>query len=636
MRNPATTMMKRILKILIGIELIYLILANGALQLPLTQDLINKIRPERFTVTWERAWTWYPFRVHAEKVFANGQARTQQWQVTASSASGSISILPLILKHVYLSDLRAENIDYRQRPRLKPEIDYSDRLAFFPEIEGREVLPVDTAELADRRPWKIHMNGIEARGEHRFWIYNLQGTATGPASGNLYTETRRGAFWLDVERFDLDLGPAFLNGAAEAFHGGTAAGSLGFAPLVRAENPGRRMLRFGYLDADLDLAVDNLDFINMLTGQLGNFSVSGAGQVQGHLAISQGFVRAGTQLSVTTDNLGIALYDINLHGKGVVTIHTPEAVDTPLGLDVQYAQLTATRGAEPAPFLTGESLSLEYRGSNFITPDPGLGLADLWSDQEARQRRANNSLTVSVDRATVPDMSALNYHLPTGTTLQFAGGKTELNAEIFFGEESLAGTIELDSLATQVRVGAQLLRADLDVDFNLAGGNPRTFTADFSGSTFRLFNVYVDGEREKFEGDYWSTTLEFTSGGGTFARPVALAAESQITISDTRPLVALFKNRSRAPKWLGNMMSVKNLAGEAEMTLAEGIFRVPLAYVDSEKAEVGIKATFYEGEREGMVYARYNKLDTVVKRFNGKRDVDVIKARATFDDYALP
>ena len=61
--------MKRILKILIGIELIYLVLANGALQLPLTQDLVNKIRPEKFTVTWERAWTWYPFRVHAEKVF---------------------------------------------------------------------------------------------------------------------------------------------------------------------------------------------------------------------------------------------------------------------------------------------------------------------------------------------------------------------------------------------------------------------------------------------------------------------------------------------------------------------------------------------------------------------------------------
>ena len=156
---------------------------------------------------------------------------------------------------------------------------------------------------------------------------------------------------------------------------------------------------------------------------------------------------------MTTDNLGVAIYDINVLGKGVVNIHTPEIQDTPLGLDVQYAQLIATRGAEPVPFLTGESLSLEYRGSNFIAPDPGLGLADLWSDEEARQRRANNSLTLSVDRATVPDMSALNYHLPTETTLQFAGGTTELNAEIVFGEESMLGTINLDSVATQVKVG---------------------------------------------------------------------------------------------------------------------------------------------------------------------------------------
>jgi len=107
-------------------------------------------------------------------------------------------------------------------------------------------------------------------------------------------------------------------------------------------------------------------------------------------------------------------------------------------------------------------------------------------------------------------------------------------------------------------------------------------------------------------------------------------------VSDTRPLVALFKNRSRTPKWLGNMMSVKNLEGAAEMSLSGGKLRVPLAYVDSEKAEVGIKATFFEGEREGMVYARYKKLDTLVKRFNGKRDVDVIKSRKKFEEYVLP
>ena len=630
------TLIKRVLKIVVGIELVYLLLVNGALQLQLTQDLVNKIRPEKFYVSWEQAWSWYPFRVHAEGIFANGQARTQQWEVTATSASGSISVLPLILKHVYLSDIQAENIEYRQRPRLKPDIDYSSKLAYYPEIQGREVVPVESAELKKKRPWKIHMNGLQALGDHRFWVYNMQGTASGTAAGNLYTETRRGAFWLDVEQFELDLGPAFLNGSAEAFHGGTAAGSLGFSPLVRAEHPGRRMLRFAYLDADLDLAVDSLDFINMFAGNLSNFNITGAGRVQGHLSVSDGYVRAGTQLSATAENLSVDMYDINVLGKGAVNIHTPETEDIPLGLDVQYDQLTATRAGESAPFLIGETLHLEYRGSNFITPDPGLGLAGLWDDEEARQRRANNSLSLFVDRATVPDMSALNYHLPPETTLQFAGGTTELNAELFFGEETLGGTIQLDSVATQVQIDEQRLKADLNIDMNLAGGNPRTFTADFTGSTLRLFNVYVEGEKEKFEGDYWSTSLEVTSGEGVFTQPIKLSAESLIAVSDTRPLVALFKNRSRTPKWLGNMMSVKNLEGAAEMSLSGGKLRVPLAYVDSEKAEVGIKATFFEGEREGMVYARYKKLDTLVKRFDGKRDVDIIKSRKKFEEYVLP
>ena len=629
-------MLKRILISLLALELGYLVVVNGALQLQITQDLVNKIRPEKFYVSWERAWSWYPFRVHAEGIFANGQARTQQWEVTATSASGSLSVLPLILKHVYLSNLQAESIDYRQRPRLKADVDYTNRLAYFPEIKGRQIVPVETAELKKKRPWKIHINDLQATGEHRFWVYNLQGTASGPATGNLYTETRRGAFWLDVEQFELDLGPAFLNGNAEAVRGGTVAGSLGFSPLVRAENPGRRMLRFAYLDADLDLAVDSLDFINMLAGNLGNFSIKGAGQVQGDLSISDGFVRAGTQLSATADNLGVDMYDINVLGKGVVNIHTPETEDTPLGLDVQYDQLTATRAEEPAPFLIGETLHLEYRGSNFITPDPSLGLADLWDDEEARQRRADNSLNLFIERATVPDMSALNYHLPPETALQFAGGTTELNADIFFGEELLNGTIKLDSTATQVQIDEQRLKADLDIDMNLAGGNPRTFTADFSGSTLRLFNVYVEGEKEQFEGDYWSTSLEVSTGEGTFAQPIELSAKSLITVSDTRPLVALFKNRSRTPKWLGNMMSVKNLNGEAEMQLTGGKLKVPLAYVDSEKAEVGIKATFFEGEREGVVYARFKKLDTLVKRLDGKRNVDVIKAREKFEAYELP
>ncbi|MBL6699005.1 MAG: hypothetical protein ISR32_00545 [Luminiphilus sp.] len=616
-------------------ELSYLVVINAALQLPITQDLVNKIRPEKFYVSWERAWSWYPFRVHAEGVFANGQARTQQWQVTATSASGSISIVPLVLKQVYLSNITAENIDYRQRPRLKPNVDYSGRLAYFPDIKDREIIPVESGELKKKRPWKIHVSDATVAGEHRFWILNIQGTATGSAFGNLYTETRRGAFWLDIEQFDLELGPALLNGAAEAFHGGRAVGSLGFSPLVRAENPGRRMLRFAYLDADLDLNLESLDFINLLAGGLGNFNVSGAGHAAGHLVISDGHVRAGTDLLVTADDLGVSIYDTGIAGIGEVRVHTPEATDIPLGLDIHYDQLRATRVGDEKPFLTGETLQLAYRGSNFIIPDPSLGLSDLWDDAEAKRRRKGNTFALRVAQATVPDMAALNHYVPPDTTVQFSGGKTELNADIQFTESSLEGSIRLDSAATQLQIDDSTLRADLDMDIRLGSGNPRLLSADFSGSTLRLFNVYVDGQKDQFDGEYWSSLMEVVSGRGTFMRPTTLSADALITISDTRPLVVLFKNRSRSPKWLANMMAVKDLSGEATINLGDGKLRVPKAFVTSEKAEVGIKATFYQGEREGMVYARFKKLDTLVKRFDGQRDVDVIRAREKFDAFEL-
>ncbi len=95
----------------------YLVLINIALNLPLTQDLVNKVKPDKFTVSWDSAWTVYPFRVQAKGVSANGQSASQQWQVDSPEVSASISLLPLISRTVRLSRIEALDVEYRQRPR---------------------------------------------------------------------------------------------------------------------------------------------------------------------------------------------------------------------------------------------------------------------------------------------------------------------------------------------------------------------------------------------------------------------------------------------------------------------------------------------------------------------------------------
>jgi hypothetical protein len=49
--------LKRIMITAVIIELGWVVPVNGMLQLPLTQTLINEIRPEKFRVSWDRAWT---------------------------------------------------------------------------------------------------------------------------------------------------------------------------------------------------------------------------------------------------------------------------------------------------------------------------------------------------------------------------------------------------------------------------------------------------------------------------------------------------------------------------------------------------------------------------------------------------
>jgi hypothetical protein len=93
---PGKTWIKRIFLTAFIVEITYVVLLNLALQLPVTQTLINKIKPEKFYISWENAWTWYPFRIHVQGAKGNGQARSQQWEFEAETVSASIDILPLI------------------------------------------------------------------------------------------------------------------------------------------------------------------------------------------------------------------------------------------------------------------------------------------------------------------------------------------------------------------------------------------------------------------------------------------------------------------------------------------------------------------------------------------------------------
>jgi hypothetical protein len=906
--TSAASWLKRALSIIVAAELIYLVVVNGLLYLPLTQTVVNAIRPEKFHVSWDRAWTWYPFRVHARGISADGQSRSQQWQLDTPSASGSIAILPLLLKRVWIDDVTAYDIDYRQRPRLRPDRDYTDALPHYPAIEGREVTPAITTPRKKKRPWNIHLKQAYVEGHHSFWIYDLRGSGTGSLEGALTFETRGGPFSLDIGKLDLALEPLYIRDNQQVFERGTVSGQIGFAPFVPKEHKDITLLNFLRLDANLDMIVNSLAFVNVFTAGLGDITFDGSGRVGGRLALDEGRVLPDTELAILAQDLAVKLISVNIEGEGRIDLAAAAETPEQISLDIHFGDLVATHVEDDRPMATGRDLNLLLHGSSQLHLDaPGiseqaaiglnidalevqdlallqrylppkwplelrggngvllgsaklepnalavdlaltsdraqLGIAEYefttnldaalkldnptiiaertniagsyvrlrdsrlageaenvsepWeasleftggylgvlSDEQkasgedvldllqqlnkleskdvlgesigliefeahvsrldwigvllgethnttiagdgtvtgqvllregwpqrgtevkvrspsleagvldylargygkvdlrvleggqtpdmgidigltgASLKRRGDSLShvqdadlslqariddvtltpgerdftlqFRVDSATVTDMSVFNGYLPPDAPLSITGGTADLASDITLQAEDANGWLNLTSRNLRALVDKQSITGDLEANITLVGGVPRAMQFDVSGSTLLLDNVSVAGERESFSRDQWSATVILERGETTWTTPLQLSADARLQVSDTRPLVAMFNNGGYRPAWLGDLLILEDIEGMAWMDVADNRVVIPLAHVTSDKAEIAAKGIISEHSRDGVMYARYQKLDALLKISGGKKNLDIIKAQEKFNRYSV-
>lgn len=898
----------RALLILLFIELGYLLLVNAALRLPLTQTLINDIRPEKFTASWGSAWSWYPFRVHVTDLSANGQSRSQQWQVEARQVSASIALLPLALKRVWISDVRVTDVEYRQRPRLKEGRDYSAVLAFFPEIDGREIVPAVDTPRKEKRPWHIAVDDIRSAGMHSFWIYQARGSASGELAADLTLQSRGGPFSLVGQKLDLQLEQLVLNGDHEVFSGGTVGGAFSFDPFVPGENRGAALLQFLSLDVEVDIDLNSLDFLNLFLLNFDGVSVDGSGQVAGPLRYRRGDVLSGTALSVAARNLLVNVMSHRVEGDGAVNLTLGPQSNEQFDLTFLYDNLEVHHDQGRGAVLTGQGLQLSVGGNGHILRDPGkpnptrslvmdighltvpdmallqryfpvkwpfrfyagsgslrgragiapaalavdmtlistgadLGIRDYRFDSnlefalkldnpsintsdteisgsylrlsEARLRRSDeqqqddwnahvtineghigrhdrddparqaqvvdllrglseanssemldqvaarldfqadvsslawigalfnedyginvggsgsvdgllrvasgwpaagttvavkseqlavhvldyvsrgdgeitlqvkegesypdwwleialadadfkraeetasqirdvtlnlsavipdvgfekdikaSSLDFKILSATVTDMSTFNAYLPPDGPLRLEAGTADLAAAITLQPEDADGWLRLDSKGLAAVVARQSISADLALQVMLVDGTPADMVFDISGSTLRLDEVHVAGERAQFAGDYWSAVFELRRGKTAWTRPVRLDLEADLSVSDSRPVVAMFENQGRRPEFLSRMLTVKDIEGVADVQVADEQIRIFNAHATSDHLELGAKGLISAEEQDSVLYLRYKKADALLKFQDGGKNLDIIGVKKKFDDFRV-
>lgn len=900
----------KILKIALIVEIVYVLLINALLQFEPTQTALNTIRPEKFHISWENAWSWYPARVHIRNASANGNSSSQMWQVDVDEVTAYISLVQLIFKRVQVSGVEGRNIEFRLRPRPKPDKDYSKIEEFFPVIDGREVTPAVPRPIKNNRPWNISVEGIHIGGDLKYWIRQVRGQTGGAIHGDLDYRSRGGPLALDIYELDLDLGAHYINGDQEMFQQGKVSGSMGFAPFNPRENKGLPMLDFLLLDLDVDIDVNSLRFIKLFMLNFQGVDVDGKGHVDGRLRFEKGLVIDGTDLSIDARNLRVDVLGHSIRGKGDVDLEMGPDTKGQMDLTFRFRDLEVVHSGDDRPMLTGEDLVLSVGGDGHLVPVPdqvnasrvigldieGLAVQDLalfqrylpvkwpfslhggegtlqgsvhltptslsvdlgleseaadmgisqyhfetnldaalkmenpditsggtqvngsyihlsdaylvkdgqkseksweasvnlrdgefmlvrgeerrksgdivdlyrvlgqseaknlladsggriefeadvsslawisvflgkkynsdidgsstvtgvvqlaaglpepgtdvtiesselavnildyvshgdgkislkvleggtapdWqldlellgadlrrrSDDQAyiqdvtlrlaalikdvtfkKEEKRDFTMAFVIDSARVTDMSVFNHYLPPNAPLQIVGGEAELGADILLNESDADGWLRLDSKGIQAHVDGQSLEADLAANITLVGGVPAEMQFDITGSRIVLDNVSVKGGEDSFSEEKWSAELELTRGDTTFSKPLKLDLEADLKISDSRPIVAMYRNQDGwRPEFLARMMTLEDIEGEGQLKMADNQIVIPYMHVISDNAEAGFKAVISEQSRDGMIYFRYKKFNTLLKIKDGKKNLDLIRVRQKFDEYQV-
>ncbi|WP_115045381.1 hypothetical protein [Xanthomonas arboricola] len=87
----------------------YLLLGNLLLNTPLGPAALNR-KPDRFTMHWGPAVTWWPGRLALWKVELQGRSSRNRWNVSAQRMSGQVRLLPLLHRQLRVPELHAHGV----------------------------------------------------------------------------------------------------------------------------------------------------------------------------------------------------------------------------------------------------------------------------------------------------------------------------------------------------------------------------------------------------------------------------------------------------------------------------------------------------------------------------------------------
>jgi hypothetical protein len=505
---------------------LYLILVNLALGLPATQTYLNAIQPERFAVGWKQAWSWYPLRVELRGVAADGQTATEQWQLDAARAAASLSLLPLLKGEIRVHDLDLVDIDLRLRPRPTSEQEQAAISSYFPVIRNRD--PAALAEpQQDSGTLALRIDDIHVRGRHAFWVSHLRGTLPGELRGSFSLDSQAGRVGLAGGALDLILESLQIADVQHVTDQASIRGRIEVPPFVISEATGIRALTIPGLDAQIDVPVQDLHFLNLLTGDLGGIELNGKGRLRGRVNYSHGELLGGSELTVEAHELAMGLARYLFTGDGTVELRVdpedPDQADLLVRFDAVQAALLAAQAGGAADRADARALPLFS----------GHGLAALLhAETRDGAPEADLGLTLTIPAMEVPDLAVYGRLLPEKWDLRIVGGTGTVKGRMQVDPDLLTLELDLDSDRAEVRSRKRDATTDLGLRLRATLSGADGTILDLAGTSLRIEDTEVaavlPAKPGVEQGQPWQAELELNEGTLTLPMRATRAAAHRV------------------------------------------------------------------------------------------------------------
>ena len=513
------TLLSRLLSSILILAALYLIPVNLALNLPATRAYLNNIQPDRFSVSWERAWSLYPMRVELTGVAADGQTPTEQWQMDAHRVAASVSLPPLLKGEIRVHDLDLADIDLRLRPRPKPGDDHSELAEYFPVIRNRDPdAPVEPVPEDEGGALVLEIDDIHVKGEHAFWVSHIRGSLPGEVRGSFRMDMQAGRLSLAGGALDLVLRSLQIADQTHVTDDASLKGRVEIPPFTLSETEGLEILRVPELDAQIDLPVQNLDFLPLFMPALGAMDLSGQGRLRGRVLLSGGEVRRGTDLVVEAHELSMVLGPYNFSGDGFVEMLVDPEDEAEADLIVHFDQVQAeldsagsTAKDQPQLLFSGRGLTAQLHAAETdpTTTSSAERAEELLSEVDLK-------LTLTIPSMQVADLAVYNRLLPDKWGLRLLGGAGTVSGRLAMSSEALSLDLDLGSDEADLRYRNYHTTTDLQLALRARVDATAGATLHLDGTSLRIDDVEVAAVKAKEpHAKPWKAELKIADGALT-------------------------------------------------------------------------------------------------------------------------